>query len=138
MAAPLSIRFRDDVLARLRRQARARGDAPSALAQRLVDEGLRSAEHPGIVFRDGPSGRRAGLASGPDVAEVIETLRQQPEQGQTGVRSAAGVLTLRPAQVQAALAYYRAFPAEVDAELLDAEAALDSARRQLLPSSLLE
>jgi len=90
------------------------------------------------VFRDGPSGRRAGLASGPDVAEVIETLRQQPEQGQTGVRSAAGVLTLRPAQVQAALAYYRAFPAEVDAELLDAEAALDSARRQLLPSSLLE
>ncbi len=32
-------------------------------------------EHPGIAFRDGPVGRRAALAGGPDVWEVIETLQ---------------------------------------------------------------
>jgi hypothetical protein len=31
-------------------------------------------EHPGIAFRDGPSGRRAALAGGPDVWEAIVTL----------------------------------------------------------------
>ncbi len=31
-------------------------------------------EHLGIAFRDGPSGRRAALAGGPDVWEAIVTL----------------------------------------------------------------
>ena len=31
-------------------------------------------DHPGIVFRDGPTGRRAGLAAGPAVWEVIDGL----------------------------------------------------------------
>lgn len=30
--------------------------------------------HPGIVFRDGPSGRRAGTAAGPDVWAVVSLL----------------------------------------------------------------
>src|SRR6266487_5136826 len=37
------------------------GSSMSSAANRLVDEGLRMSEHPGIVFRDGPTGRRAGL-----------------------------------------------------------------------------
>lgn len=32
-------------------------------------------EHPGIVFRPGPTGRRAGLAGGPDVWEVVRAVR---------------------------------------------------------------
>ena len=60
MSAPLSIRFDPKILERLRRRARAvPGATPSGLAERLVDEGLRMAEHPGIVFKNGPSGRRA-------------------------------------------------------------------------------
>ena len=60
MSAPLSIRFDTKLLERLRRRSQATpGSTPSGLAQRLVDEGLRMAEHPGIVFKDGPSGRRA-------------------------------------------------------------------------------
>src|SRR2546423_1716927 len=72
MTTPLSIRFDPGLLARLRRHAQAEtGANTSALAQRLIDEGLRMAEDPGIVFKAGPSGRRAALAYGPDVREIV-------------------------------------------------------------------
>jgi len=47
----------------------------SAAANMLVDEGLRMMEHPGVIFRTGPTGRRAGLAAGPDVWEVVRAVR---------------------------------------------------------------
>lgn len=49
------------------------------MANVFVDEALRSEEHPGIIFRAGPTGRRAGLAGGPDVWEVIDTLQMAQE-----------------------------------------------------------
>ena len=56
MTTPLSIRFDEAVLTRLRHRASAMtGGNTSALAQRLVDEGLRMADHPGVVFKDGPT-----------------------------------------------------------------------------------
>jgi len=68
MSSPLSIRFDDAVLDRLRRRrAPTRGATLSGLAQRLVDEGPQMSEHRGVVFKDGPSGRRAALVYGPDV-----------------------------------------------------------------------
>jgi len=42
------------------------GMSLSSAANRLVDEALRMAEHPGVIFRSGPTGRRAALAGGPD------------------------------------------------------------------------
>lgn len=38
-------------------------------------EGLDTLHHPGIVYRDGPTGRRAALAMGPDVWEIVSALR---------------------------------------------------------------
>jgi len=32
-------------------------------------------EHPGVVFREGPSGRRAVLIGGPDVWEVVRVVK---------------------------------------------------------------
>ena len=81
MATPLSIRFEDGLLARLRRRAGVTASSTSSLAQRLIDEGLRMADHPGVIFKDGPTGRRAALASGPDVWEVIKFLREIDERG---------------------------------------------------------
>jgi hypothetical protein len=122
MAAPLSIRFDDELLARLRRHAQASpGATPSGLAQRLVDEGLRMVEHPGIVFKDGPSGRRAALAYGPDVWEVVKCLLEVDERGEGAIDAAAEVLALPPARVRVALHYYSAFSAEIDQEIVHAE-----------------
>src|SRR5690242_18213811 len=76
MATPSSVRFDDQVLARLNTfVADHPGMSLSSAANRLVDEALRMQEHPLIVFRDGPAGRRARLVAGPDVWEVIGALR---------------------------------------------------------------
>ena len=121
MTAPLSIRFDGRVLARLRQRVRTSpGATMSGLAQRLVEEGLRMAEHPGIVFKDGPSGRRAALAYGPDVWEVVKVLEEIDERGSAAVQAAAEVLTLRESRVRAAMHYYAAYPEEVDAEIAQA------------------
>lgn len=124
MSVPLSIRFDAQVLERLRRRAGTTpGATPSGLAQRLVDEGLRQADHPGVVFKDGPSGRRAALALGPDVAEVVQVVREVDERGTAAIEAAAELLTLSPARVGVALDYYTAFTNEIDDELRAADAA---------------
>src|SRR5215469_16089323 len=122
MTSPLSIRFDEGVLARLRRRAQATpGATPSGLAQRLVDEGLRMAEHPGVLFKDGPSGRRSALAFGPDVWEVVKFLREIDERGPDAVDAAVEVLGLSEAQVRISMHYYSAYPDEVDEEIAQAE-----------------
>lgn len=128
-SSPLSIRFDRALLDRLRRTAAARDTTPSGLAQRLVDEGLRSQEFPGIVFRDGPSGRRAGLAYGPDVWEIAAALRDSPSRGEASVEAVAADLSLTPGMVRLALAYYGAYPQEIDAEIADNEHAAEAALR---------
>lgn len=95
-----------------------RDSTPSGLAQRLVDEGLRSQEHPGIVFRDGPSGRRAALAAGPDVWEIVSVVRSSGETDEKrAIVVTADEMALSAGQIQLALTYYGAFPAEIEAQM---------------------
>src|SRR5260370_23904548 len=94
MTTPLSIRFDDRLLARLRRLANATSGTTSALAQRLIDEGLRMADHPGVIFKDGPSGRRAALAYGPDVWEIVKFLREIDERGPAAIDAASAALAI--------------------------------------------
>ena len=129
MTTPLSIRFDAGLLDRLRRTAAGRDTTPSGLAQRLVDEGLRAQEFPGIVFRDGPAGRRAGLAAGPDVWEIAAALRDSGLRGDAAIDTVSAEFDLSPARVRAALAYYGAHPAEIDDEIVDNERAADAALR---------
>jgi hypothetical protein len=122
MSSPLSIRFDARLLERLRRRAHGTpGATPSGLAQRLVDEGLRMAEHPGVVFKEGPSGRRAAVAFGPDVWEIVKALREIDERGDAAVAAVAELLALPEAKVRLAMHYYAAYRSEVDAEIDEAD-----------------
>ena len=124
MTSPLSIRFDAALLERLRRRAAASDSTPSGLAQRLVDEGLRSQEHTGIVFRDGPSGRRAALAAGPDVWEVIAAFRSAGATDEKrGIAATAADMMLSASQVQLALDYYGSYPNEIDTQIAENERA---------------
>ena len=116
---PFSLRMSPRTLARLEADARRRGVPKARAAERLIDEGLRMADHPGIAFRDGPSGRRAALAGGPDVWEVVETLRGSEMTGEAAIEAAAQWGGLTPAQVQLAVRYYGDFREEID-ERIDA------------------
>ncbi len=71
-------------------------------------------DHPGIGFRDGPAGRRAALAGGPDVWEVVEALKGTGLAGEPAIVAAAEWGNLTPAQVRAALGYYGEFRDEID------------------------
>lgn len=131
MSTPLSIRFDRRVLDRLRRRAQTMpGATPSGLAQLLVDEGLRMAEHPGIVFKDGPAGRRAALALGPDVWEVVSVAKEIGIRGARAVPAIAEALNLTVARVDTALRYYAAYPSEIDAEISDRDAESRAAEQE--------
>ena len=124
MTTPLSIRFTPSLLSRLRQRANAMTGASAAgLAQRLIDEGLRMADHPGVIFKDGPSGRRAALAYGPDVWEVIKFLREVDERGPAAIDAAAEVFAVDTSRVSTAISYYGDYAGEIDAEIAEADEA---------------
>jgi uncharacterized protein (DUF433 family) len=114
MAKPFSMRLDERTLERLEAHGRRRGESKTRTGERLIAEGLRMDDHPGIVFRDGPSGRRAALTSGPDVWEVIATLKSSGETGEQAVQATAEWGALTAAQVRAAVGYYADYREEID------------------------
>jgi hypothetical protein len=128
-STPRAVRFEPAVLERLRRYARAHpGSSTSALTSRFVDEALRMEEHPGVLFRDGPSGRRAVLIGGPDVWEVVRILRSargaDPDlDAEAVVELAAETTGLPHRKVRVALDYWAAYPDEIEQQVRDAEEA---------------
>jgi len=91
--------------------ARAKGITPRALARTLIEEGLRRERHPGIIFRDGPAGRRAAIEGRRlDVWQVMDTVWASDGD----IEPAASYLGLRPDQVRSAVSYYADYPDEID------------------------
>ena len=136
--AVVSIRFSGEpVHQRLKDSARRRRVGVSTLAERLIDEGLRMEAHPGVVFREGPTGRRAVLVGGPEVSDVIgAVIGGDVPVGQRRSR-AAELMGLSLPVVDAALTYYVDHTGEIDAELAErnraaAEAEAAWRRRQEL------
>lgn len=114
MSRPTSLRLPDDVRERLNNESRRVSAAPSKLAVALIDEGLRMRRFPGIVFRDGPTGRRAGLARGPDVWEIVRDLKRARGTVRQPVGLVAEETGLAPELIELAADYYAVFPDEVD------------------------
>jgi hypothetical protein len=122
--APVSTRYSSEVLERLERRARGEGSSRSALIQRYVAEGLEMDEHPGIVFRSGPAGRRPGLVGGPDVWEVVAVYRSFGD-----VERTASWLEQPAAAIEAALHYYEAHRDEIDEWIRRNEEVAEAAER---------
>ena len=118
MQNPVSVRFRQARVAeRLKAEAASRGTSASALAEELIDEGLRLRRHPMVTFRDGPAGRRACLLGGPDVWEVVSGVIGGDVLAAERVERAMELFGLRTEQIDAVLSYYAEFTEEVDAEV---------------------
>jgi hypothetical protein len=89
-------------------------------------------EHPGITFREGPTGRRAGLVGGPDVWEVVRAVRSaraaEPDLDENALLSLVAGNTGVPMRLlRGALRYWAAYPDEVDAEITVADRAEQAA-----------
>jgi hypothetical protein len=99
------------------------GASAAGLAQRLIDEGLRMADHPGVIFKDGSSGRRAALACGPGIWEIIRFLHEVDERGPAAMDAAAEVFAVDTSRISTAISYCGDYPAEIDAEIAEADEA---------------
>lgn len=120
----LSLRVESKTLEALDAQSRRLGQSRSQRAKTLLDEGLTMETHPGIIFRGGPAGRRAGLMGGPDVWEVARVLGTLKASGDQVIEQTAELTGLSPEQVRIALRYYADHGNEIDAWIarVDAEA----------------
>jgi hypothetical protein len=123
------VRFDTAVAGRLSSFAAANpGMSLSSAANRLVDEALRMGEHPGIMFRPGPTGRRAGLTAGPDVWEIVRAVRSgrasEPDLPENDLLAMVAGNTGLPARlIRVAVRYWASYPDEIDAETAAAETA---------------
>jgi hypothetical protein len=116
MSVNVSVRLDDRLAERLRLRARAAGESLSDRLRRYAEEGARRDEHPMITFRDGPTGRRAGLIGGPDVWEVAMWLEDLGAvEDPAGELATDGIVTR--AQIDAAIGYRSAYPDEIQARI---------------------
>jgi hypothetical protein len=110
----LSLRVDPDTIKRLDRASRHEGTSRSDLAKTLIEEGLRMLAHPGIVFRPGPTGRRAALARGPDVWEVMNSFEDRADVKDEDIINAAMFLALSVTEIHDALGYYASYRDEIE------------------------
>ena len=117
MGHPTSLRLPDELRARLANESRRISSPVASLAVVLLDEGLKMRRFPGIVFRDGPTGRRASLAKGPDVWEIVRDLQRERDTTRSRADLVAEETGLTPDAIALAADYYAAFPDEIDARI---------------------
>jgi hypothetical protein len=108
-----SFRISDDAKRRL--ADRARGDRTSAtsLLERLIIEGIDALDHPGIVHRGPPHDRRAALAAGPDVWEIVGRLRELWGTEEERIATVAEESDIHPRLLRIAVDYAAAHPDDV-------------------------
>jgi uncharacterized protein (DUF433 family) len=127
----VTLRLQSTLKEALSRQATKAGLSQTGLAERYLEEAVRVADHPGIVFRAGPAGRRAAVVGGPDVWEIVETFLAEKR----NIGAAARYLNLPNGLVRAAIDYYADHTDEIEAwirrnQLLADEAEAAAGRRR--------
>lgn len=131
MTHVVSIRLRDDQLARLKRFARRMGKSQSEMGAQFIEEALREAEFAKIEFRDSALGRQAYLQD--SNLAVWEVILIAQDHDMDAERVAAYFRRSR-AWVNAALHYYEAYRDEIDPMLEDSRALTYEKLKRLLPN----
>lgn len=113
MATSTSFRISEEARRRLAARAKAEGVSATALLDRLIVEGVDQLDHPGIVFRGPAHDRRAALAAGPDVWEVIARLQELDGGEERRIAVLAAESELHPRLIRLAIDYAAEHPDEV-------------------------
>ena len=105
MAASTSFRISDTARGRLASRAAREGTTATALLDQLIIEGIDQLDYPGIIFRGPAHDRRAALAAGPDVWEVVARLQELEGSDEQRISLLAGESDLHPRLIRIALDY---------------------------------
>jgi hypothetical protein len=113
MAASTSFRISDAARTRLATRAAREGMTATALLDLLIVEGIDQLDYPGIIFRGPAHDRRATLAAGPDVWEVIARLQQLDGSEEQRISLLSAESDLHPRLIRVALDYAAEHSAEI-------------------------
>ena len=105
MAASTSFRISDTARTRLATRAAREGMTATALLDLLIVEGIDQLDYPGIIFRGPAHDRRAALAAGPDVWEVIARLQELDGSEEQRISLLSAESDLHPRLIRIALDY---------------------------------
>jgi len=124
---PVSVRLNADALEHARRISRQSERSVGQVLSTLVEEGVRMRRCPGILFADGPTGRRAIVGgSGVDVWEVVRIAKTCANRRQV----ARAFPRLSAGQIDAALTYYDCYPDEIDRRIEENEGSFATLQRR--------
>ena len=113
MATSTSFRISDTARARLASRAAGAGMTATALLDQLIIEGIDQLDYPGIIFRGPAHDRRATLAAGPDVWEVIARLQELDGTEEQRISLLNAESDLHPRLIRIAVDYAAEHPDEV-------------------------
>jgi hypothetical protein len=105
VAASTSFRISDTARTRLAARAAREGTTATSLLDQLIIEGIGQLDYPGIIFRGPAHDRRAGLAAGPDVWEVVARLQELEGSEEQRISLLAAESDLHPRLIRIALDY---------------------------------
>jgi hypothetical protein len=105
VATSTSFRISDTAKARLTSWAAREGISSTALLNQLIIEGIDQLDYPGITFRGPAHDRRAALAAGPDVWEIIARLQELDGSEEQRIGTLSAESDLHPRLVRIALDY---------------------------------
>ena len=129
MAASTSFRISDDARARLAARAVREGVTATALLDQLIIEGTDQLDYPGIVFRGPAHDRRAGLAAGPDVWEIVARLQEPDGSEEQRISLLTAESDLHPRLIRVALDYAAEHAGQIR-ERIDRNRAMGERSRQ--------
>jgi hypothetical protein len=113
MATSTSFRISDTARTRLATRAAREGMTATALLDLLIVEGIDQLDYPGIIFRGPAHDRRAALAAGPDVWEVIARLQELDGSEEQRISLLSAESDLHPRLIRIALDYAAEHSAEI-------------------------
>jgi hypothetical protein len=117
LAASTSFRISETTKNRLASHAAQEGTSATALLDQLIVEGVEQRDYPGIVFRGPAHDRRAALAGGPDVWEVIARLQELDGPEEERISLLAEESGIHPRLIRLALDYAAEHPGDVLARI---------------------
>ncbi|MFD0363166.1 hypothetical protein ACFQZZ_17105 [Nocardia sp. GCM10030253] len=130
-----SFRISESASRRLTERAAREGTSSKELLSRLIREGFDQLDHPGIVFRGPIADRRAALAAGPDVWEVVARLQELDGPVERRIAVLSQQSDLQPHKIKIAVAYAREHGSEIIERIVRNREAAEAIRRELLVSS---
>jgi hypothetical protein len=129
MAASTSFRISDATKARLASRAAREGMTATALLGQLIIEGIDQLDYPGIIFRGPAHDRRAALAAGPDVWEIVARLQELNGSEEQRISLLSAESDLHPRLIRIALDYAADHADEVQTRIGRNRAMAEQSRR---------